>query len=142
MANKECDFCDPSGFVERTISSNEHAVSVLSAPRLTPGHSLVIPRRHIESFHKIEPEEMLGIKELIDPIYERLLGAVALGVDIWQKTRPYVEEGPVKRNHLHFHILPSNPGDERYTEALRWSRGEFDILSAEEREEMLGILKP
>lgn len=85
MSSPECNFCDPSSFADRTIGSNEHAISLLSSPRLTPGHSLVVPRRHIERLDELTGDEIKDVHELISPIYRRLLGEVALGVDVWQK---------------------------------------------------------
>lgn len=140
MSSSECNFCEPSSFSERMISSNEHAISLLSSPRLVTGHSLVIPKRHSESLDDLSSDEVQAIHELISPIYRRLLGTIALGVDVWQKTRPSIDQDGVKMNHVHFHILPSNPGEEAYTEALRWSRDKFEPLSLNEQDAMLDIL--
>jgi histidine triad (HIT) family protein len=140
MTTNECGFCEPSSFSERTIGSNERAISLLSSPRLTPGHSLVIPRRHVEALDDLSGEEFGAIHELLSPIYRRLLGSIAVGVDVWQKTRPAVSQDGVKMDHVHFHVVPSKPGDERYSEALRWSRDKFDALDDCEREEMLRLL--
>ena len=140
MRSKECNFCEPSSFSERIVSENEDAIGLLSSPRLTPGHSLVIPRRHVESLDDLSGTEMQAIHELISPIYRRLLGSVALGVDVWQKTRHQVEQDGVKMNHVHFHVIPSSPGDERYASALRWSRDQFEPLNEDERDTMLSLL--
>ncbi len=43
-------------------------------------------------------------------------------------------------NHVHFHIIPSNPGEEGYAEALRWNRDKFEPLSLNEQDTMLDIL--
>ena len=140
MSQKECGFCEPNSLSERTISSNEYAISFLSSPRLSPGHSLVVPRRHVEGYDQLSSEEAQAIQELISLIYRRLLGSIAIGVDIWQKTRPQIEQDGFKMDHVHFHVIPSAPNDERYSEALRWSRDQFDTLENTERERMLDIL--
>lgn len=123
------------------LSENEDAIGLLSSPRLTPGHSLVIPRRHVESLDDLSGGEIQAIHELISPIYRRLLGSVALGVDVWQKTRHQVEQDGVKMDHVHFHVIPSVPEDERYTDVLRWSRDRFGLLSDDERDSMLRLLR-
>lgn len=140
MSQKECGFCQPGSLFERTIGSNEHAISFLSSPRLSPGHSLVVPRRHVEAFDELSNKETQAIQELISPIYRRLLGSIAVGVDIWQKTRPQIEQDGFKMDHVHFHVIPSTPSDERYGEALRWSRDQFETLEDAEREKILSIL--
>lgn len=136
-----CAFCEPSGFAERIVCSNEHAIGLLSSPRLSPGHSLVIPRRHVESFDELNVQEVQAIHELISQIYRRLLETVASGVDVWQKTRHRVAQDGFKMNHIHFHVIPSMPQDERYIEVLRWSRDQFEILRDEERAQMLELLQ-
>lgn len=140
MNKAECDFCKPPTFADRIIGSNEHAISLLSSPRLTPGHSLVIARRHIERLDELTSDEMQAVHELISPIYRRLLGNLALGVDVWQKTRPFVKQNGIKMDHIHFHVIPSDIGDERYNEALRWNRDQFEPLCDDERSEMLRLL--
>jgi diadenosine tetraphosphate (Ap4A) HIT family hydrolase len=102
----------------------------------------VIPNRHVELPSELSPTEVAAISELINPIHARLLGSVALGVDIWQKSRPSVDQDGHKIDHVHFHILPSNPGTELYGEALNWRRSQFSPLEADERDWILMLLRP
>lgn len=140
MNKSKCDFCNPLTFADRTIDSNELAISLLSSPRLTPGHSLVVPRRHIERPDELSGDEVAAIHELISPLYRQIIGHIALGVDVWQKTRPFVKQNGIKMDHVHFHVIPSDIGDERYNEALRWSSEQFEPLREDERSEMLRLL--
>lgn len=142
MTSHECVFCEPDNFADRQISSNGLARAFLSAPRLTAGHSLVVPKRHVELPSELTAEEVVAISELINPIHRKLLGSIALGVDVWQKSRPQVGEDGVKVDHVHYHVLPSMPGDEMYGEALNWRRPQFSPLAVEERDTMLALLQP
>lgn len=142
MPRRECAFCETTGIAERLISTNDLASAFLSSPRLMPGHTLVIPNRHVELPSELSPEETVAIFELIKLIHTKLLGSIALGVDIWQKSRPQVDQDGHKVDHVHFHILPSSPGEELYDEALNWRRSEFNSLAAEERDRILMLLSP
>jgi len=137
---KECAFCEPEQFADRIINANEQATAFLSTPRLMPGHTLVIPNRHVELPSELTGEEVAAIFDLIAPIHVRLLGSLAVGVDIWQKARPFVPQDGHKVDHVHFHVLPSQPGEELYGEALNWRRSQFAPLSVEERDDMIVLL--
>lgn len=121
---------------------NNLATAFLSSPRLMPGHTLVIPNRHIELPSELSKEETTALFELINPIHAKLLGSLAVGVDIWQKSRPQVVEDGHKIDHVHFHVLPSTPGEELYGEALNWRRSQFGPLANEERNQILMLLGP
>jgi len=141
MSSKECVFCEPGHFADKLIATNELATAFLSTPRLTPGHTLVIPKRHVELPSELTSDETGAIFDLIGPIHAKLLGSIAVGVDIWQKTRPEVAQDGHKVDHVHFHILPSTPGEELYGEALNWRRPNFAPLGDNERLQMLGLLQ-
>lgn len=140
MNSRECAFCDAQNFSERLISENELACAFLSSPRLEKGHSLVIPRRHVTVPSELTSQEIVAMHELIAPLHKKL-GEIAAGVDVWQKSRPHVGEDGIKMNHLHTHIIPSNPGDPRYDRVLQWGRVMFSTLYRSELDEMIGLLK-
>ncbi|HSX15127.1 MAG TPA: HIT domain-containing protein [Candidatus Saccharimonadales bacterium] len=135
-----CSFCDLTSQADRLIRSNDLMASFLSNPRLAPGHVLVIPRRHFEPPQALNDAELIAIYQEITRLSTHLL-TIFKGVDIWQKTRPQVAENTIKRHHLHFHVIPSNPGDSVYERALEWDPDHFLVLSAGERNQMLKLLK-
>lgn len=61
---KPCAFCSLS--TDRYLGENEHALWILDAHPLTPGHSLIAPKRHVESFFETTPEERTAILALVD----------------------------------------------------------------------------
>ena len=61
--NNPCLFCrDPKG-VSR---SNELAYSARDSYAVSPGHTVVIPRRHVASFFELTPEEINACMALIN----------------------------------------------------------------------------
>jgi hypothetical protein len=70
-----------------------------------------------------------------------MLAAVAIGVVVWQKSRPRVQQDMVKMDHVHFHVLPSVPGETLYEQTLSWRRELFTPLDPLERDQ-IALLRP
>ena len=61
---KSCAFCTLAP--ARVIAENELAVVVRDGFPVSPGHTLIIPRRHIESFFDLAGEERTAMLTLLD----------------------------------------------------------------------------
>ena len=60
--NNPCLFCkDPRG----VSLQHELAYSARDSYGVSPGHTLVIPKRHVASFFELTPEEIAACMELI-----------------------------------------------------------------------------
>jgi diadenosine tetraphosphate (Ap4A) HIT family hydrolase len=104
--NNPCLFCtDPQG----VSLINELAYSARDSYAVSPGHTLVIPRRHVASFFELAPEEINACMALINE--ERKL------LDEEFKPDGYnigVNIGPAAGQsifHVHIHIIPRYKGD-------------------------------
>jgi diadenosine tetraphosphate (Ap4A) HIT family hydrolase len=137
---KNCPFCD----VKRSgvIRSGELFTSLLSTPRLRKGHALVVPTRHVEKPMDLRPDEIAVIYAEIQRLQGRILDSeLGQGCDTWQKYQPFVPQGRVKVDHVHFHVLPRNPQDRLFMtpEESQWD--EFTLPSDNEINEVLDILR-
>jgi len=104
--NNPCLFCtDPRG----VSLQNELAYSARDSYAVSPGHTLVIPRRHVASFFDLTPEEINACMALITE-ERRLLDkefnpdGYNIGVNI----------GPAAGQsifHVHIHVIPRYKGD-------------------------------
>ncbi|MDZ7663557.1 HIT family protein [Thiohalophilus sp.] len=104
--NNPCLFCtDPRG----VSLENELAYSARDTYAVSPGHTLVIPRRHVASFFDLTPEEINACMALITE-ERRLLDeefnpdGYNIGVNI----------GPAAGQsifHVHIHVIPRYTGD-------------------------------
>jgi diadenosine tetraphosphate (Ap4A) HIT family hydrolase len=107
MAELPCPFCFlPSG---RIHGENEYAVWIRDAYPVSPGHSLVIPRRHVGSFFDVTPEERTAILALLDQA--RASAAAEFGPDGFNIG---INDGPAAGQtvlHLHVHLIPRYGGD-------------------------------
>jgi len=135
----DCPFCNLKP--GEIIKSNEHAVVVLSNPRKVPGHTLVLPKRHVEKPWELTPEEVADVFELIFYVEQRLLGELGDGVDIRQNYRPFKEQTRLKKNHVLFHVIPRAQDDYIYTVSEQFERDLFADLDNLERKEVEKLLK-
>lgn len=105
--NMPCPFCKlPLG---RIVDENEHAVCIRDAYPVSPGHSLVIPKRHIGSFFETNDAERRALLALVDNT-KRLLDtelrpdAYNIGINDGRAAGQTV-------THLHIHLIPRYTGD-------------------------------
>ena len=73
--DKPCPFCTLPP--ERIVARNEHGGVLRDLYPVSPGHTLVIPWRHVGSFFDLTPEERAGLMELVDGAKQALGVALA-----------------------------------------------------------------
>jgi diadenosine tetraphosphate (Ap4A) HIT family hydrolase len=59
-----CPFCQLPP--ERIIAQNAHALVILDGFPVSPGHTLIIPKRHVGSFFETTQDEKVALLELLD----------------------------------------------------------------------------
>ncbi len=103
----ECPFCTLPA--DRIVRKNDLAVLIQDAYPVSPGHSLVIPKRHIGSWFEATEAERNAILALIDE-------AKAM-IDAELAPNSYnigINDGPAAGQtvpHLHMHLIPRFKGD-------------------------------
>ena len=104
--NNPCLFCkDPRGVsLEREL-----AYSARDSYAASPGHTLVIPRRHVASFFDLTPEEINACMELITEERKQLdeefkPDGYNIGVNVGQAAGQSIL-------HVHIHVIPRYKGD-------------------------------
>lgn len=118
----QCPFCHMPP--ERIIAQNEHAFAIRDAFPVSPGHTLIIPKRHIGSFFETTPEEKLALLDLIE-----IVGAIRESPLSETVAKPDgynigINDGPAAGQtvpHLHIHLIPRYTGDvEDPRGGVRW----------------------
>lgn len=105
---KPCLFCNLSE--ERIVASNGPAISIRDGFPVSPGHTLIIPKRHVATFFDTTTEERLAMFELMEK--------AKLALDAELRPAAYnigVNDGPAAGqtiSHLHFHLIPRYVGDD------------------------------
>ncbi len=102
-----CIFCNYPE--KRIIAENELAIAIFDTFPVNRGHTLIVPKRHFESFFDASPEEIKAIYELIHVVKEKLdmeykPDAYNVGVNIGEAAGQTVM-------HLHVHLIPRYKGD-------------------------------
>jgi diadenosine tetraphosphate (Ap4A) HIT family hydrolase len=134
---RSCPFC---ALKTRVLKENALACLFLSNPRKTKGHSLVIPKRHIEQPWQLTSAELLAVFELVTLAGQAIALQLADGFDIRQNYRPFMAESATKVDHVHFHIIPRSNKDHIYTTAERYDNRLWQPLGDEEHSQISALL--
>ncbi|MET0406458.1 MAG: DEAD/DEAH box helicase family protein [Cystobacter sp.] len=92
------------------VASNALAFAIRDKYPVSPGHTLVIPRRLVASWFEATPEEQRALFELVDVVKRGLEArgprpeGYNLGVNVGEAAGQTVQ-------HLHVHVIPRYPGD-------------------------------
>jgi diadenosine tetraphosphate (Ap4A) HIT family hydrolase len=112
-----CAFCSLSH--DRYLGENEHAVWILDAHPVSPGHSLIAPKRHVESFFETTAVEREAMMSLLDKAHEHAShNHSPSGFNIG------INEGSAAGQsvpHVHVHLIPRFVGDSDVQKGgVRW----------------------
>ncbi len=102
-----CPFCTLNA--TRIVKENDLAVLIRDAYPVSPGHSLVIVKRHLGSWFDATEQERTAILTLIDEA--KALIDVELAPDNYNIG---INDGPAAGQtvpHLHIHLIPRFKGD-------------------------------
>lgn len=135
----DCPFCNIDKEKTRIIKKSNSYYITLSNPRLIPGHLLVIPHRHVEKPSQLNPRERREIFNAIVDLEEQVLQKLSTGCDIRTNYRPFLKQGRVKVDHLHFHLQPREFEDELYQKSQKYEYDLWKDLSDEEREKFVKL---
>ena len=104
---KDCPFCEADR--RRIVIESDHAIALPDAFPLSDGHTLVVPRRHVESVFALEPEEQADLWALVARVRRELVaenGPAGFNVG--------VNDGAAAGqtvSHAHVHVIPRYDGD-------------------------------
>lgn len=101
----ECPFCN----VRAPILANELAFVIFDKYPVTPGHALIVPRRHVASYFETTSEERVAMLDLLLAAKERSDRQLApdgynIGVNVGEAAGQTV-------GHVHMHLIPRFHGD-------------------------------
>ena len=102
-----CPFCTLPQ--ERIIRQNDLALVIRDGFPISPGHTLIIPKRHVGSFFEVTAEERDSLLHLLDEAKAALDAEIhPAGYNIGiNDGAPAGQTVP----HLHIHLIPRYSGD-------------------------------
>lgn len=107
----ECLFCRiaEGEIPAEVVYEGEHAVAFLDAHPLVPGHTLVIPREHVERLGELEPAAagsfFAGVPSIVDAVED------ATGADGATVAFNDGAAAGQEIDHTHLHVVPRERGD-------------------------------
>ena len=102
-----CPFCNLPR--DRIVFDSELALVIRDKFPVSPGHTLIVPKRHVASFCDTTPEEQAAVL--------KLLRIARVDLDHVHHPAAYnisVNDGAAAGQtvmHLHVHLIPRYPGD-------------------------------
>ncbi len=108
IANTHCPFCTLSS--SQVIEENEYATLILDGFPVSPGHSLILPKRHFGSYFEATASERAALFALLDQAKN--------WVDKTHRPDGYnigINDGAAAGQtvpHLHIHLIPRYDGDQ------------------------------
>lgn len=109
-----CIFCDllgsePQG--ERFVAGNRHAAALHDGFPVSDGHTLIVPRRHVQSVFELAGEEQQDVWNLVAEVRDRLTSSLKLTPDAFNVgPNDGVQAGQTVM-HAHVHVIPRYKGD-------------------------------
>jgi diadenosine tetraphosphate (Ap4A) HIT family hydrolase len=103
-----CVFCDR--IVEGALVAENHlAVAFPDAFPISPGHTLIVPRRHEADFLALTPEEQVAVWALLAFVRRDIdkghaPGAYNIGINVGEAAGQTIA-------HAHLHVIPRYHGD-------------------------------
>jgi len=102
-----CIFCQRE--ISESLFSNDLAIAVTDTSPVSPGHTLIIPRRHFTSLFEATREERAALWDLTEKTRQYLLSKYTPdGFNIG------INDGTAAGQtvmHLHIHLIPRYAGD-------------------------------
>lgn len=102
-----CPFCSlPESAV---IARNTHCLAFRDRFPVSPGHTLIIPRRHASGLSDLTPDELSALFELV-PMIQKMISrefnpdGFNIGINDGRAAGQTVM-------HLHLHVIPRHDGD-------------------------------
>ena len=107
MSITDCPFCDVPP--DRILRSGHHARAFRDRYPVTPGHTLVVPNRHVASLYDLPADERAAAWELVDEVRADLVAShdpdgFNIGINDGDAAGQTVA-------HAHIHVIPRYGGD-------------------------------
>jgi diadenosine tetraphosphate (Ap4A) HIT family hydrolase len=107
MTTSDCPFCSISK--DRIVREGQFSIALSDGFPVSPGHTLVVPKRHISDWFAATKEERAEILDLIDVVKKELdqrhkPDGYNIGINIGAAAGQTI-------NHLHVHLIPRYEAD-------------------------------
>jgi len=108
MSDGDCPFCDPDP--DQVFFENELVLGLWDRYPVSPGHALLVPRRHVAGWFEASPAEQLSVVAALPVVREKIErvhqpNGWNIGVNSGEAAGQTIF-------HLHVHLIPRYKGDQ------------------------------
>ena len=108
MVDTDCPFCTLP--TDRIISESDYTITIRDGFPVSKGHTLIIPKRHVQSFFELQAIEKAAVLQALDEAKEALDNEFSpdgynIGINDGEAAGQTVM-------HLHIHLIPRYKGDQ------------------------------
>lgn len=106
-----CTFCSIAAgeAPAEVVYETSDVIAFMDALPMTPGHLLLIPKRHMQDLYALDPSEAAPLLLAASLLARRLVEALnAKGVNLLNNNGPAADQSQF---HLHFHVIPRYGND-------------------------------
>lgn len=107
--SKECVYCTLPEILERKIIENDLAWAFPTNIPITPGHTLIIPKRHVAKYEELTHAE----KDAIEELRVKIITALGIAFNCYEFNFAW-NDGKIAGQsvrHFHLHVIPRKDGD-------------------------------
>ena len=106
---KKCAFCNQEILTNQSFYQDDLVIALLSYRPINAGHSLVIPKRHVERFEDLTTHEVNRMMSVIKMVHAAIgsLYQTSSYLLLQKNGREAFQTIP----HIHFHYIPQLTGD-------------------------------
>jgi histidine triad (HIT) family protein len=105
----ECAFCNNPDIDARTITDTGLARAFPTFTPVVLGHTIIAPKRHVQYYEELGPEEKAAIEDLRTAMHGAL--KKTFGAEGFNYAWNEEEIGGQSVPHFHLHMLPRKQGD-------------------------------
>lgn len=109
FAEDDCPFCDPKVLDHQKFYEDELVIVLYTHKPILPGHSLIIPKRHVERFENLSEAEITQIGRVIKKVNKA--AETVFGTSSYLLLQKNGKEVGQTVPHVHFHYIPRQSGD-------------------------------
>jgi len=110
LANENCAFCDERILQYQQFYEDDLVIVLYTHKPILPGHSLIIPKRHVKRFEMLSEEEIAQIGRVIKKV-DQAAKKVFKTSSYLLLQKNGLEVGQTVP-HVHFHYIPRKKGDD------------------------------